>query len=259
MIERIAKLLNKAENAGTPQEAHVYFEKAQALATTHSISLARARLTTSTTTRPATPINRTITIGAPRRHANRHLVRLFATVGAVNGLTVDVAHNSTYVIAYGFPDDIDSAELIWGRIATQMVRFGEEFLATDAWRGDTRIVLRRRRYVAAEMTRQTARSSYYGAFIDTIHLRLVAAHERAVAEEQTSHPGTATAVALRDRDQAVAEHYRTTSSARGSWHGGRSSVHARPGSATRAGRRDAHRVALGGGPEVTGPPASLPR
>ena len=90
MIERIAKLLNKAENAATVHEAQVYFDKAQALATAHSLSLAKARLHAAPQTAAATVTNRTISVGEPRRHANRHLVRLFAVVGQVNGLTVDI-------------------------------------------------------------------------------------------------------------------------------------------------------------------------
>lgn len=255
MIERIAKLLNKAENAGTPQEAHIYFEKAQNLATAHSISLAKARLI-STASTPAAPINRTIRIGEPRRHANRHLVRLFAVVGAINGLQVDVARNSTYVIAYGFEDDLDTAEVLWGRIATQMIRFGEQFLATEAWRGDQRIVRRRGRHLAAPMTRQTARSSYYFSFVDTIHDRLVEARDRAVRDAETAERRTGAAretgaaVALRHRADEVTAFYRYQSEARGSWNGHRSSVVGRPGSATAAGARDARSVPLGSHTEV---------
>ncbi len=69
MIERIAKLLNKAENAGTPQEAHIYFEKAQNLATAHSISLAKARLI-STAGTPARPANTGELLPPPNNNSN---------------------------------------------------------------------------------------------------------------------------------------------------------------------------------------------
>lgn len=262
MIERIAKLLNKAENAGTPQEAHIYFEKAQALATAHSISLAKARLIPTGPVAPQ-PINRTIRIGEPRRHANRHLVRLFAVIGSVNGLQVDVARNSTYVIAYGFEDEVDASEVLWGRIATQMVRFGEQFLATEAWRGDQRVVRRRGRHVAAPMTRQTARSSYYYSFVDTIGERLVEARDRAVRDaEKADREGpneSSTAVALRHRADEVAAFYRSASDARGSWNGHQSSVMGRPGSATSAGARDARSVSLGDHAAVPGSRGALTR
>lgn len=260
MIERIAKLLNKAENAATVHEAQVYFDKAQALATAHSLSLAKARLHAAPQTAAATVTNRTISVGEPRRHANRHLVRLFAVVGQVNGLTVDVAHNSTYVVAYGYAGDIDSAELLWSRIATQMVRFGEAFLATGTWRRDQRILVRHGRRTVAAMTRQTARSTYYEAFIDQIHERLTAAHTQALAVDQTNGgTGTSNAVALRNRDQEVADYYRKASSARGSWNGHRSAVRGRPGSSSRAGARDAHRVALSDSAPVGGPARQLPQ
>lgn len=267
MIERISKLLNKAENAGTPHEAHVYFEKAQALATAHSISLAKARLHAPATGRPAVPINRTIRVGEPRRHANRHLVRLFAVVGDVNGIQVDVARNSTYVIAYGFTDDLDAAEVLWERIATQMVRFGELFLATEDWRDDQRIVRDRGRHVLAPMTRQTARSTYYFSFVDTIHDRLMAARDAAVrtsqqqdlSSESVGSGAGGTALALRQKAEQVSSFYRNQSEARGSWNGNRSSVSGRAGSATEAGARDAHRVDLSEHKAVDGGRGALPR
>lgn len=268
MIERISKLLNKAENAGTPHEAHIYFEKAQALATAHSISLAKARLHASATERPTTPINRTIRIGEPRRHANRHMVRLFAVVGDVNGIQVDVARNSTYVIVYGFADDLDAAEVLWERIATQMVRFGESFLATDAWRSDQRIVREGGRRVLSPMTRQTARSTYYMSFVDTIHDRLVDAHDTAVraAQEQDASWDSldsgsmgGTALALRHRAEEVSSFYQDQSEARGSWNGTRSNVSGRAGSATAAGARDAHRVALTERGSIDSRRGALPR
>lgn len=264
MIERISKLLNKAENAGTPHEAHVYFEKAQTLATAHSISLAKARMHRSGAARPAAPINRTIQIGEPRRHANRHLVRLFAVVGDINGLQVDVAANSTYVIAYGFADDIDAAEVLWGRIATQMVRFAEDYLAGGEWRDDQRIVRRQGRHYLAAMTRQTARSTYNEAFVDTIRLRLAEARDRAVRDADREDPrsgrrDSGATVALRHRADDVASFYRQQSQARGSWNGHRSSVVGRPGSATAAGQRDAHNVRLDDQAQMRGQRGALPR
>ena len=275
MIERIAKLLNKAERSATPEEAQLYFDKAQALATAHSISLARARLQHPGDVRAPQPVNRTIRIGEPRRHANRHLIALMAAVASVNGLRVDIAHNSTYVIAYGFPDDIDAAEQLWSHIATQMIRFGEQYLATDTWRSDERIVVRAGWGHVRPMTKQTARATYYASFIDTIRLRLAEAHDRAVqrADEQAASDQslasessgsealgseTGAALALRAKDEAVGSFYQQSSTARGTWTGG-SSVIGRSRSASAAGSRDAHAVRLGSATQVGGRRAALPR
>ena len=57
-LERIAALLNQAENAGTEAEAAVFMEKAQALATLRGIDLARARSHTKGK-ESTTPIHRT--------------------------------------------------------------------------------------------------------------------------------------------------------------------------------------------------------
>lgn len=265
MIERISKLLSKAERSATPEEAQVYFDKAQALATAHSISLARARLLHTVGSHAAQPVHRTIRIGEPRRHANRHLIMLMSAVATVNGLQIDIAHNSTYVIAYGFPDDIDAAEQLWSHIATQMVRFGEQYLATGAWRTDERIVIRSGWGHVRPMTKQTARATYYSAFIDTIRSRLREAHDQAVRradQDPVLHGPEATdtgaAVALRAKDQAVGSYYRQSSTARGTWNGG-SSVIGRSRSAAAAGARDAHGVRLTAADEVAGRRAALPR
>lgn len=252
MIDRIAKLLNQAERAATPEEAAAFFEKAQALATTHAISLAKARMHTAAGSRRAQPVNKTIRVGEARQHANRHLVLLMSGIAGANDLRMDVAHNSTYVVVYGFADDIAAAEALWTRVATQMVRFGERYLAGGEWRSDTRLVLRNGFRYSAPMTKQTARSTYYGAFIRTVSRRIATAREQAVrAAERADRPGpdpaattTTTSVALRAKELEVSDFYRSTSEARGTWGGGRPRVVGLSESAEQAGRRDARQVRL---------------
>jgi hypothetical protein len=232
MIERIAKLLNKAERAATPEEAQAYFDKAQALATAHSITLAKARLVTSQVR--VEPISKRLQVGRPRQHANRHLINL-------------------------------------------MVRYCEQFLATDVWRSDKRLI--REGYLSrtAPMTKQTARAQYYESFISTVGQRLHKARKREVAEQerrdreaqreaaaaaaaaQTAQPaGASTDIALRAKAAAVDDFYRQSSNARGSWNGG-SKVMGLSRSADEAGRRDGHRVSLGGQPTVSGGRRGLPK
>ena len=267
MIDRIAKLLAKAERAATPAEAQAYFDKAQALATAHSISLAKARL--ATTEIRISPINKRIVVGEPRRHANRHLINLMYAVATANDLQMDIAHNSTYLILFGFPSDIAAAEMLWSRISTQMVRYGEEFLAAGEWRADVRLVRQRRRTRTAPMTKQTARAQYYESFIAEVQGRLRTAREREIAqqrqrEEQQAQnqaangpTATGTEIALREKAAEVADYYQQSSEARGSWRGG-SRVQGLSPAAEQAGRRDAHRVALPGTAEVAGGRPELP-
>ncbi len=261
MIDRIAKLLAKAESAATPEEAHAYFEKAQALATAHSISLARARLHHRGSARAPDPVHRTIRVGEPRRHSNRPLVTLMAVVAEVNDVKIDVAHNSTYVIAYGFADDIDAAEHLWSHVATRMTRFADHYLTAGQWRSDVRYVRDRRGYRAAPMTKQTARATYYDSFITTLHSRLTAARDTAVRAADTQQPAghhePGAALVLREKAVAVGSYYANQSSARGTW-SGRSTVIGESESARRAGARDARTVDLRDSSSLTGPRPALP-
>lgn len=267
MINRIAKLLNQAEHAATEAEAVAFFEKAQALATAHSISLARARLHTSDRRGPNEPINRTIQVGPPRRHANRHLVLLMVGIAAANDVTVDVARDSSFVVLYGFPDDLATCEAMWTRVATQMVRFADRYLATDAWREDWRVVRDSGRERLRPMTKQTARATYYQAFIAELATRIAAARRQAVLDaerDEAADPvpapagSTSTALALQAKQDAVARLHREQSRPRGRWNG-RGTVIGVSESARDSGRRDARQVPLGDQPELPGAPRQVPR
>ena len=262
MIERIAKLLAKAERATTAAEAQAYFDKAQSLATAHSISLAKARLVTSEVR--IAPINKRIVIGEPRRHANRHLINLMHAVATTNDLQMDIARNSTFCILFGFPSDIATAEMLWSKISTQMVRLGEDFLSSDTWRGDVRIVRQGRHTRRAPLTKQTARAQYYEAFIETVRGRLQLArdHEIHLQSEKDGPDGSAgtpsTDIALLEKAEAVADYYGEVSDARGSWRGD-SRVQGMSAAAHKAGHRDGQRVQITSNGGLSGSGAKLGR
>lgn len=260
VIERIAKLLAKAERATTAAEAQAYFDKAQSLATAHSISLAKARLVTGEV--KVTPINKRIVIGEPRKHANRHLINLMYAVATTNDLQMDIARNSTFCILFGFPSDIATTEMLWSRISTQMVRLGEDFLTSGTWRGDVRVIRQGRRTRTAPITKQSARAQYYESFIETVQERLQHSRDKEIhrqkvheaSQETTASPGTE--VALLQKATAVTDYYSEQSDARGSWRGD-SRVQGLSRSAREAGTRDGHRVRLSGETGVTGSRAEI--
>ena len=128
-LDRIAALLVKAERSDNPHEAEAYLAKAQALATQASVDLAVARALTARREAREQPVSATITIGERGKRANTHLVSLFVVVGQCNSLQVDIAHNSTYVIAYGMPSDIELVEALFGSLATQMTASATTWLA----------------------------------------------------------------------------------------------------------------------------------
>ena len=236
MIQKISKLLALAQGASTQAEAEACFAKAQALAAAHSISLAEAEHLNKSPAKQQ-PIHRTITIGLPRRRANKHLVNLMEAIAASNDVKMNIAHNSTYVVMYGYPSDIDMCEQLWIQIAQRMVQFADQFLRD------------------VTTNKQVARSSYYVGFIRIMRRRLAESRAAAVARaEAACEPNgaaqTTTTLALRDKSATIGDYYAQNSTARGTWQGDRHRSK-RSAHALQAGGLAARQVVLPGGPEVT--------
>ena len=132
MLEKIAKLLNQAENAATEAEAAVFMAKAQQLATTHSVDLAHARHATKVKERTV-PVQRTIHIGDRGARGLRTLVDLYLGIAAANDITCTIAHNATKVYACGFAEDIDVSEALFASLLTQQAKAADEFKRSGAW------------------------------------------------------------------------------------------------------------------------------
>ncbi len=257
-LERIAALLAKAERTDNEAEADAYLTKAQMLATLASIDLATARNHTKTT-ETLTPVSRTVTIGVKGKRANTHLVNLFVTVAHSNSAHVDVARDSTYVISYGMPGDLDSIETLFSSLAVQMTAFGNTYVNAGFWRGeqfDGRVRVaggyRRRR---VEFTAQTARAAFYRAYILRIGERLQEGRAEAIRENdsQSAHRGGVSgALVLADREKEVSSFHRKNSAARGSWGGYSGAATSNSGSAASAGRKAASGANLGGHREMLG-------
>lgn len=136
MLERIAKLLAQAENAGTEAEAATFMEKAQQLATTYSVDLAKARHCTKSKEKTL-PVQRTVHIGLPRARGLRTLVDLYLGIAAANDIRCTIAHNATRVYAVGFAEDLDVAEAVYASLVTQQAKFVDEFRKTGEWKNET--------------------------------------------------------------------------------------------------------------------------
>ena len=274
-VATIAALLAKAERTDNPHEAEAYLAKAQHIATLRSVDLALVRARSARERRRARPVQRTVAVGEPGRRANTHLVSLFAAVARANDVMVDVAHNSTYVIAYGMASDLDLVEQLWGSLAHQMVEAAGRYLDAGSWRQQTyeRVVRERvgrwsvPRVQQRPHTRQTARAAFYQGFIERIGARLVQAHDDAVAEAaghqaegapDPALPGhspvdgaddglaePSTAVVLAEKTAEVQAFYRQATSARGSWKGYRGVAGGDSGAARGAGRAAASRARIG--------------
>jgi hypothetical protein len=221
LLLRIGALLAKAESTDSAPEAEALVAKAQELATLHAVDLAMARAHSARGHRRETPVQRKIPVGNRREQGRGHRVSLFVVVAAVNDTRVDVARDSSYVLAYGFPSDLEVVERLAASLATQMVgsanaaiRRGEHRTevywseVAGAWRSDARVF----------------RTAFNHGFVAAIAERLLAAREAALAGDAITGagdgdggpPGAGALVLARKGDEVDAYH-RATSQARGYW------------------------------------------
>jgi hypothetical protein len=260
-IERISALLMKAERTDNEHEADAYLMKAQSLATLASIDLATARTKRKAEETPADPITRTVTIGEKGKRANTHLVSLFVVVAHNNFTMVDVAADSTYVIAYGMPQDLDVTHTLFASLCVQMATTAQVYLENGQWRSESYRVRSRSTglLVTKKFTKQTARAAYYRAYVARIDERLQQAREQAMSEHDgAQNAASSAAVVLRKSETEVRAFHRQTSAARGSWSGYRGAVSGRSGSAAGAGREAASSARLSPSEELPGGRRELP-
>jgi len=256
---RIGALLRKAEQASTPEEADAYLTKAQALATEYQVDLELARLAHSSRTAPPVPTVKTISLGERGKRGLHTYVRLFSYIAGVNSVTIDIAHNSTYVVAYGFDTDIETTELLYNSLITQMVAASDAYIRSGAHKAETTEQLNTRtwEWEYKPVSGHTARISFQKAFGARVGRRLREAREQAV-QTVSAHQepaSTGAELVLVGRELAVTEFYKARSTARGSYRGGRSqnvSHHAQ-----RAGDRAGRDGRLGASPAIGGQRVAL--
>jgi hypothetical protein len=244
MLARIAALLRQAEGTDNAHEADAFMSAAQRLATAASIDLAVARSHASNRSPAQTPTQRTVTIGNAGARGLRTYVQLFVLIASANDVRCDIATNSTFLYAYGFSEDIDATHALYASLVVQMVRASDAYLATGAHRPTPTI---------------TARLNFQLAFGVRVGQRLVEAREEArreVAQDRGRAPGTA--IALRDKEVELRDHYRSASKARGTWQANRASA-GYSSAARRAGDRAGRRARLGNSPELPGARSALGR
>ncbi len=244
MLARIAALLRQAEGTDNAHEAEAFMAAAQRLATATSIDLAVARAHSATRSQAQAPVQRTITIGTAGTRGLRTYVQLFVVIALANDVRCDVASNSTFVYAYGFAEDIDASHALYASLVVQMVRASDCYITSGAHRPTPTI---------------TARLNFQLAFGARIGQRLAEAREEARREAQNDrHRAPGTAIALRDKDLELRDHYRIASSARGTWQASRASA-GYSSAARRAGDRAGKRARLGNNPELSSARAALNR
>jgi hypothetical protein len=236
LVDRVGKLLAQAEGTDNEHEAAAFVERAQQLATEHAVDLelARARQRERQSRGAAEPlVQERLEVGARGRRGNRHRVLLYVACAAANDVLVNVAHNSTYVLGFGYRADLEVVERLWTSLAVQMTAAAQRRLD----RGEHR---------ASGVPGLTWRLSYYDGFVEIVGERLRAARERAVAAAPAPTSGTpSAALVLREKGERVRSFYQQTSEARGSWRGAAAGRTQISGHALASGRADGRQADLG--------------
>jgi hypothetical protein len=221
LLDRIGALLAKAESTDSLHEAEALVAKAQQLATLHAVDLATARQRTQRRQRREQVTQRKLVLGRRGEMGLRHRVQLYIAIAHVNDVQVDVARDSTYVLAFGFPSDLEVVDALHGSLATQMtaaatgaIRRGEHRAhrywsdAAGAWRSDARVF----------------RSNFNEGFVNAVWQRLEDARAAALAQPQTtagqaSAAPSGAALVLVEKAAEVTAFHAATSDARGTWRG----------------------------------------
>jgi len=270
-LERIAALLAQAENTDNEAEATVFMEKAQALATAHSIDLAIARAHTKGKERTV-PIQRSIRIGERRTKGLGTYVTLFSGIAAANEVKIDIAHDSTVIYAFGFAEDIDLAEQIYTSVLGQMVTASAAFkkkgewkqdtvytkvrYATDGWYGNRYDYNYEERPVSWLSARLSFQDSYARRIGERLRVARLEAEQQRIAEDAAKAPVVVTDdepgtdLVLANKQVEVKDFYKANSRARGSWRGAYSGTHSR--TASNAGRSAADTARLSGQSAIGG-------
>lgn len=231
---KIGALLLKAEATDNEHEADAYMAAAQRLSTQYQIDMEVARLAHGSRQAPPTPVIRRIVIGEAGKRGLFTYVKLFSSIARPNGVKVDIAQNSTYVIAYGFDTDVDTVEMLYNSLLTQMVtasaayirsgQFREEkiegWVIEKHWSEWSGRWVKQPVWGVKKITALTARLSFQEAFARRIGQRLIEAKREAVEQAPVQASGQSAELVLVGREVAVAEHYKANSRARGSYKGG---------------------------------------
>lgn len=171
-LDKIVKLLHLAENTTNQAEAEAYAEKAQHLASVASIDLEMAYYRQSQKEKREEPTNKRVQTGQPgKKFKNRFWVDLLLEIAEVNDLRCTISYDRSACWMYGYPSDIEVAEILYGSLASQMVEQANASLS----RGE---------HKERGIHGATWRVNFYHGFIEAIGFRLQKARTDAMREQK---------------------------------------------------------------------------
>ncbi len=151
MLDKVSKLLNKAENAGTPEEAAAFMAKAQEMASINAIDLAVARMHQTEKERVQEVEERRVTVNTrQRRHNRKHFMELAMAIAYANDIEFLISGGEYALFAVGFPSDLDVLEALYVHLSVQMATECDEALKAGANKAVRRVLVTERREIAWE-------------------------------------------------------------------------------------------------------------
>lgn len=215
-MDRLAKILAKAENTDSPEEAQVYLDAALQRAALLGVNLEMARAHARNKTKRETPEERRFTVGDLSSRYNAYLVQLFTDIAYVHDVRCTIGGKNVYVWGYGLPSDLAIVEALFGVASIQMVNDATAALR----RGEQRKVgggyMRRNPNTGyydwvSGVDGRIYRASFYKGYIERLNTRLWNARNRAVRQtdqrEQEAGRSGGTELVLRTKKQEVDDFY----------------------------------------------------
>jgi uncharacterized protein DUF2786 len=186
LLERVRKLLAKAEGAGvTPEEAQALTAKAAELMAKYGIDRALLAARRPDTDRPS---DRVVEVGNPWARVQGHLLCGVAAAMRCQCVILPGDGPGTRIHVFGFSSDIERAEMLYTSLLLQM------------WQG-----LSQTAPPAGARSVKAWRRSWLLGFASAVVARVRAAEEAAAggADTGAAPPGTTTALVLADRSLVV--------------------------------------------------------
>jgi hypothetical protein len=137
-VEKIAKLLAKAEGAGSPQEAETFFAKAQDLMTRWGIEDAELRATGQGPAYELVKVQVILGTYSPTADATA----MAAVAKAMDVVVLYASYRGSgtkpYVQLCGWSDDVDRFQMVWSTLSLAMIRLMKQAEPRTSDRGVTR-------------------------------------------------------------------------------------------------------------------------